>query len=124
MFWHKALIYKESVVVALLILYASLIREPHIQLPQVAFADKWSHLLAYAVLGSMLTLNMIRDKVSKRGLWLIGLLVPIAYGGVIEILQGTFFQPRTADWLDWLADCIGTAIGTGLVIGIWQARKR
>ena len=124
MFWRKALIYKESVIVALLILYASLIREPHIQLPPVAFADKWSHLLAYAVLGCALTVNMIRDKVSTRGLWLIGLLVPIAYGGVIEILQGTFFQPRTADWWDWAADIVGTVIGTGLVMVIWQVRKR
>jgi len=124
MFWHKALIYKESAVVALLILYASLLREPHIHLPQVAFADKWSHLLAYAVLGSVLTLNMIRDKVRKQWLWLIGLLGPIVYGGVIEILQGTFFQPRTSDWLDWLADIIGTIVGTGIVMLIWQARKR
>lgn len=124
MFWHKALIYKESAIVALLILYASLLRAPHFHLPQVAFADKWSHLLAYAVLGSVLTLNMIRDKVGKRWLRTVGLIAPIAYGGLIEILQGTFFQPRTADWLDWLADIIGTVIGTGLVMVIWQARKR
>jgi VanZ family protein len=67
---------------------------------------------------------MIRDKVRKQWLWLIGLLGPIVYGGVIEILQGTFFQPRTSDWLDWLADIIGTIVGTGIVMLIWQARKR
>ena len=124
MFWRKTLIYKESVIVAMLILYASLIRAPHFQLPPVAFADKWSHLLAYAVLGCALTVNMIRDEVGKRGLWLIGLLVPIAYGGIIEIVQGAFFPPRTADWWDWIADIVGTVIGTGIVMMIWQARKR
>ncbi len=123
MLWRKALIYKESVAVALIILYASLIRAPHFHMPHVAFADKWSHMVAYAVLGAVLAWNLIKDKHKGLWIWLLGLGLPIVYGGVIEILQGAFFAPRTADWMDWLADIVGTVIGTGLVAGIWQARN-
>ena len=123
MLWRKALTYKEAIIVGLIILYASLIREPHIRLPEVAFADKWGHLLAYMALGSMLALDLIRDQRKRLWIWLVGIVIPIVYGGVIELLQGAFFYPRTADWFDWLADITGTVIGTSLVAGLWQARN-
>ena len=123
MLWRKALIYREAIAVGLLILYLSLIREPHVHLPKVAFADKWSHMLAYAVLGASLAWDLIRDERKWLWVWTLGLAIPIVYGGVIEILQGTLFYPRSAEWMDWLADIVGTVIGTGLVAGIWQARS-
>ena len=123
MLWRKALIYKESIFVGLIILYVSLIREPHVHLPHVAFADKWSHMLAYAVFGAALAWNLIKDKRDKLWVWILGIAIPVLYGGLIEILQGAFFYPRTAEWLDWLADIIGTIIGTALVAGIWQTRN-
>ena len=123
MLWRKALIYKEAVIIGLIILYASLIREPHIRLPEVAYADKWSHLVAYMLFGGMLAFDLIRDKRKVIWVWLLALVIPIVYGGVIELVQGAFFYPRTADWIDWLADCIGTLIGTSIVAGIWQAKR-
>jgi VanZ family protein len=39
-------------------------------------------------------------------LW--GLIYPIVYGGVIELLQENFFPPRTGDWSDWVADALGS----------------
>ena len=123
MLWRKAVIYKEAIAVGLVILYLSLIREPHVHLPKVAFADKWGHMLAYAVLGAAMAFDLIRDKRKWLWVWTLGLAIPIVYGGVIEILQGAFFYPRSAEWIDWLADIIGTAIGTGLVAGIWQAKS-
>lgn len=123
MLWRKALIYKESIFVGLIILYASLIREPHVHLPHVAFADKWSHMVAYAILGAALAWNLIKDKRDKLWVWILGIAIPMLYGGLIEVLQGAFFYPRTAEWLDWLADIIGTIIGTALVAGIWQTRN-
>ena len=121
MFWRKALIYKETVLVGLLIAYFSLVKEPIIRLPEdVAFADKWGHMLAYFLLGAVLTLNMWRDKVSAKCLWIVGLAVPIIYGGLLEIIQGTMCYPRTASWMDWVADIIGTVVGVSIVAGIWS----
>ena len=124
MFWRKALIYKETVIVGLLIAYLSLVKEPVIRLPEdVAFADKWGHMLAYLLMGSMLAMNLIRDDKTKKTLWLIGLLVPVLYGGLLELLQGAFCYPRTASWFDWLADIIGTILGVSIVVGIWSWRR-
>ena len=86
-------------------------------------SNKWSHMLAYAVLGAALAWNLIKDKRDKVWVWILGIAIPMLYGGLIEILQGAFFYPRTAEWLDWLADIIGTIIGTALVAGIWQTRN-
>jgi VanZ family protein len=120
MFWRKTLIYKETIIVALIIAYLSLIKEPIIRLPEnVAFADKWEHLLAYIVLGAVLVVDLWRAKVGIKCLWIVGLLVPILYGGLLEILQGAFCYPRTASWMDWMADGIGTIVGVSIVAGIW-----
>ena len=123
MLWRKALIYKEAIIVGLIILYASLIREPHIRLPEVAFADKWGHLVAYALLGSLLAVDLIRDNCECALVWLLAIGLPIVYGGLIEIIQGAFFYPRTADWLDWIADIVGTVIGASAVTGIWMVKR-
>lgn len=49
---------------------------------------------------------------SRRSGW-YALLLCILYGGLIEVLQGTIFTYRSADWLDWLFD-----IG-GALLGLW-----
>ena len=43
--------------------------------------------------------------------WVIVVLFSAIFGGFIEILQEQFFYPRTGDWMDWLADCIGVVVG-------------
>ena len=42
---------------------------------------------------------------------LICIIFPIVLGGGIEIAQEQFFAPRTASWIDWLADIVGIFIG-------------
>lgn len=124
MFWRKALIYKETVIIGLLIAYLSLVKEPVLRLPEdVAFADKWGHMLAYLLLGAMLAVNLLRDDKKMKTLLLVGLIVPVAYGGLLELLQGAFCYPRTASWFDWLADIIGTIIGVSVIAGIWSWRR-
>ncbi|WP_432259958.1 VanZ family protein [Cupriavidus sp. TMH.W2] len=74
--------------------------------------DKANHMLAFAVLGVL-----GRRAYAGHGwaVWL-GLL---AYGGLIELLQGQTGY-RDADWLDLLADCIGLAAGMALD---WLVRR-
>jgi len=110
----RLLRYWESIAVAVVILYGSLIREPHFHLPPVSGADKWAHLLMYLGLGATLFRDLIRDKQSGWRLWLTAIVVPVTFGGIIEVLQENFFYPRTGDWWDWLADIMGTIIGCGV----------
>lgn len=107
-------------------MYGSLIREPHFQLPPVEGADKWVHILMYLGLGATLMWDMLRDRQQGWKLWLIALMVPMVYGGVIEILQENFFYPRTGDWWDWLADIVGTIAGCVAAYSVnhwWRGRR-
>jgi VanZ family protein len=104
--------YWKSVIICIGILYVSLVRDPGIHLPTFVGADKWVHLLMYALLGAVATYDSIRIQLSGWRLWLVATLLPILFGGIIELVQEQWFAPRSGEWIDWLADCIGVIIGT------------
>lgn len=72
--------------------------------------DKIVHFLMYFGLAGVASFNYIID---KRGNIIIlkliafAILVPIVYGGLIEILQAEYFTGRSGDWYDFLADALG-----------------
>lgn len=105
------------------ILYGSLMRTPGSLHLSVSGADKWIHGILYMVLGSVWMWDLQRDGVRDGIRWALALMVPILYGGVIEILQERFFYPRTGDWFDWLADIIGTVVGVILTDTIIRIRR-
>ena len=80
-------------------------------------SDKVIHILMYAALGFIAYYEYTRDttcKINHRH-WLIFMfLFFVFFGGVIEILQGTIFKPRTSEFADWVGDILGLAIGAGL----------
>lgn len=71
----------------------------------------------YAGLNFVAYYEYTRDRFFKTNYqhWLIYLfLAYVSFGGIIEILQGTIFKPRTAEIADWLADIIGLFLGLGV----------
>ncbi|SPA40324.1 conserved hypothetical protein [Cupriavidus taiwanensis] len=74
--------------------------------------DKANHALGFALLG----LLGARAYAARGWLLWLGL---VAYGGVIELLQGQTGY-READWLDLLADMVGVAAAMALV---WLVRR-
>lgn len=68
--------------------------------------DKSNHALAFAALAFAGVWALWPRP--RQWLWLVAAL--LAYGGAIEVAQG-FLPPRSADWVDLLADGIGIAIG-------------
>jgi VanZ family protein len=104
--------YWKSIVIGIGILYVSLVRDPGIHLPTFVGADKWVHLLMYTLLGAVATYDSIRIQLSGWRLWLVATLLPILFGGIIELVQEQWFAPRSGEWIDWLADGIGVIIGT------------
>lgn len=103
--------YWKSIIVCIGILYVSLVRDPGISLPTFVGADKWVHGLMYAVLGAIACWDSIRMEIKGWRLGLISIVLPIVYGGVIEVIQEQWFAPRSGEWMDWGADCIGVIIG-------------
>ena len=121
MFWRKVIGYWKSIVVLSAIGYISLLREPSIALPSVPGIDKWIHGVMYLIL----TLTLLWDSQQRPNLWWIAGVFSAIFGGFIEVLQELFFYPRTGDWMDWLADCIGVIIAIVVwLIGIKLYEKR
>ncbi len=100
-----------------LIFVLSFFTPPHTPLDNVSLIDKWTHLVMYGGTVGVFWLEYIAAW-RKRGLRLSGgalivisLVVPIALGGIIEILQAYCTNGRrSGDWLDWVADSIGVVI--------------
>jgi VanZ family protein len=53
---------------------------------------------------------------------LLLLLIPVFYGGLIEILQGTCTTTRDADWFDFLSNITGVAFSF-FILKIYYHRK-
>ena len=121
MLWRKVIGYWKSIVVLSAIAYVSLLREPSISLPYVIGMDKWIHAIMYLVL----TLTLLWDSQQRSKLWWIAGVFSAIFGGFIEVLQEQFFYPRTGDWMDWLADCIGVIVAIIVwLIGVKWYEKR
>lgn len=108
--------YWKTIVVCIGILYVSLVRDPGISLPTLAGADKWVHGLMYAILGGIACWDSIGMKMSGWRLGLIAIMLPIVYGGAIEVIQEQWFAPRSGEWMDWGADCIGVIMGATAIM--------
>ena len=121
MLWRKVIGYWKSIFVLSAIAYLSLLREPSISLPYVIGMDKWIHAIMYLVL----TLTLLWDSQQRPKLWWIVGVFSAIFGGFIEVLQEQFFYPRTGDWMDWLADCIGVIVAIIVwLIGVKWYEKR
>jgi VanZ family protein len=83
---------------------------PSHDLPDVHVSDKVEHTLAYVALGFW-----FGCLVARRDLIWLGLAL-VAFGGLIELLQGWMALGRQADIRDLWADVLGVAIGFVLVL--------
>lgn len=107
-------IYGLSCVTTLAILYVCIARSiPSVPMPKFPYEDKLIHFLMYLVLSCVFCYELFRQRFTflDKKMWGWGMLFPILYGGLIEILQENFFPPRTGEWMDWLSDILGVLIG-------------
>ena len=77
-------------------------------------SDKITHMLMYAALGFVAYWEYTHDTSykTKHRYWFVYMfLFFVLFGGVIEILQGTIFKPRTSEFNDWVGDIVGLAVG-------------
>ncbi len=81
------------------------------QLPDAPGNDKIHHLIAYAVLGFLAALSR-----KTRQTFQAVLLVVIAYGGLIEVIQP--YVNRYGEVSDFLADAAGAVLGGLLAHGV------
>lgn len=102
---------------ALLILLLCLM--PGNSLPQWSWADlfqvdKLVHALLYGILAFLMAIGLRRQQghgALRSSLWWATLLVCVAYGIGLEVMQGTLLDGRTGDVLDAVANTAGALVG-------------
>lgn len=107
--------YWKSIAVIICILYLSFASPSTFKkIPTFTYEDKLVHLLMYAGLTFVLIFDFVQTAITNRKklvFVLICLIFPIVLGGVVEIMQGMFFAPRSPSWIDWIANTIGVFLG-------------
>ena len=108
-----------------LIFVLSFFTPPHTPLSDVAMIDKWTHLVMYGGTVGVFWLEYWRVhyrrglRLGAAALALCALVLPVALGGLIELLQAYCTGGRrSGEWLDWLADTLGVVLAclAGLTI--------
>jgi VanZ family protein len=108
-------------VVAVGIVVISVTADPNIKGMQFAGADKVGHAIAYFALTLMLLLAGVWRPGRSSAVWrgpAPALLLAVAYGGVLELIQGAV--GRDAQFPDLLAD----ALGALLALALWSVMRR
>lgn len=86
---------------------------PHISFLELLSFDKWVHAGVFFILAVLLirAMKFTYVRAAHTTAVLFALAVCIPYGGLLEIMQGTLFQDRSADWMDFVANSFGAVCG-------------
>lgn len=89
--------------------------------------DKIAHFGMFFLLStvSLLDYYKLHDGYPPVLRWMFwGFVIPIIYGGVIELLQKYFFTSRSAETGDWVSDILGSAVATLIAFFLLQKRNK
>lgn len=81
--------------------------------------DKLAHFVFYLVLSSLIFFEGYRKTLTSIS-WFWVLAFPIAYGGLIELIQMAMVSPRSAEWGDFLADALGSLLVWFVLIPLYR----
>jgi len=75
--------------------------------------DKYVHAVMYFVLSFTISLNLYQEYTKYKSMTMVmwAVVIPILFGGLIEVMQDKFTVSRTGDALDLVADAIGAILG-------------
>lgn len=103
--------YWKSILFTFLIFYLSFAKPTSFkELNVINLTDKWAHYLIYVAYGMVLIFEFYKKtnfRFTAIQYIIFCVAFPIVLGGLIEIVQETFFKPRSAEWVDWLCDIVG-----------------
>lgn len=115
-------------IVVLLIFIATCLLSPS-DMPSMPESIPWDKLVHFGMFFLLTTVIMVDYYWMHKGnpplfRWIFwGLIIPIFYGGAIELMQKYFFSSRSAEWGDWIADILGSLVATVLVIIFFRKRR-
>ncbi|MBC8047999.1 MAG: VanZ family protein [Fimbriimonadaceae bacterium] len=117
-----------SIIWAAFIFFVSVI--PAVDLPSISIweSDKLAHAIVYCILtiSVAFTIRKSRPDYGITRTIIITAVLCISYSLAIEILQDTPLVSRSFDILDIVANCIGTGLGTVILLNRfkWEMVKK
>ncbi len=101
-----------AIIASIIIAFLSLTSIPKIDLGiKIKSADKYLHAIAYFTL-SVVWYFALYEKLKKNSFKFYVILLLIAYGIILEALQGGLTNYRTADFFDVIANTFGIVLAT------------
>lgn len=95
------------------ILVVCMIPIPETPLSDVSLIDKWTHVAMYVALEVVFftELNRNRASLGTAALLVATVVAPAALGALVELMQAYLTTCRSGEWADFVADCVGVAVG-------------
>lgn len=97
------------------------------EIPELLPWDKVAHFGMFFLLSAVASYDYycLHHERPAMGKWIFwGFLLPVIYGGIIELLQKYLFVSRSAEWADWYADIVSSLLATAGVIIFFRKRKK
>lgn len=120
--------YPLTVVLYIIVMYLSFFTPPKVDLGDVRFIDKWTHIVMYAGTCGVTWIEYLRNhnySLQKDKLFLLAWLLPVVFSGIIELMQEYCTGGRrSGDWIDLAANAVGVSLaaGFGLLLARYRAR--
>lgn len=118
--------YKGALVWSICIAISCLLPSDELPTFEVKRIDLLVHFGFYALLAILLFLgnrNQVYFSVLRNNPMLSALFTAIVYGGFIELIQGTPWVSRSADWTDFSANAVGSLGGLVFISFLLKINK-
>ena len=100
-----------TVVIMSLVAYLTLFPDPVPEMSiMIPYADKIVHFLMFFAVAACWLFDLRR--VYRKYSIAFTVVISCCYGGFIELAQMWMEMGRSADWFDFVADCVGVVTGT------------
>ena len=112
-----------------IIIYLSFFTPPKTELDNISNIDKLAHICMYGGLCSILWIEYLRSHIQIQRIraFIGGIVLPIAFSGIIELLQEYGTTNRSGDWADMIANSIGVVLAALLgqfIFPRWVKKSR
>ncbi len=99
------------------------------RMPEMPAGIPWDKLVHFGMFFALSAISLVDYHRMHNGnppffRWIFwGFVIPVVYGGIIELLQKYVFASRSAEWADWTADILGSLLATIVVIIFIKKRR-
>lgn len=118
--------YKWSLLVVAVIVYLSFFKPPSTNLGEITNFDKFVHACMYCGFCSVIWLEYLRSHTTcnPRRMAIGGVVLPIAFSGLVELGQKYLTEHRSGEWWDFASNTFGVLVALTILLVVLSVRKK